>query len=278
MTAVTTPSSGSQLLESFVTQTTERLRVAMLLGHSGEIGRAREQALRDLLRSFLPPSLGVTTGFVIDAHGGRSRQVDIIIHFADYHAVFTVGGIPLVPVEAVIAVIEVKSNAASTGVLRDCYDNLATVKALDRSNGGRNSYLMDREPHSLPPEMWQHFQFQVFACVLAMQSLSRESWLDTTTSWCEEHDRSVWPNFYCGIDDYIGTYQIAVDGDLVGCPDPTEAVQYAAWKPSGETPLAWAVQEVLNFVRVARRIDYLPTAYLLEAATPADDILTRRVC
>lgn len=273
---MTTSSSGAQLLESFVTQTTERLRVAMLLGHGGEIGRAREQALRDLLRSFLPPALGVTTGFVIDAHGGRSRQVDIIIHFADYHAVFSVGGIPLVPVEAVIAVIEVKSDASSTAVLRDCYDNLATVKALDRSNGGRNVYLVDREPRQLPPEMWQHFQFQVFGCVLAMRSLSRDSWLDTTAAWCNERDRSLWPNFYCGIDDYVGTYMIDVQGDVVGCPDPTEAVEYAAWRPTGETPLAWAVQELLNFVRVARRIDYLPSAYLSDGATATEDILRRR--
>lgn len=48
--------SGSHLLESFVKQTTERLRVAALLGHGGEVGRAREQALRDLLGSFLPPA------------------------------------------------------------------------------------------------------------------------------------------------------------------------------------------------------------------------------
>lgn len=277
MRPVTTASSASQILESFVTQTTERLRAAMVLGHGGEVGRAREQALRDLLRSFLPPSLGVTTGFVIDAHGGKSRQMDIIIHFADYHAVFTVGDIPLVPVEAVIAVIEVKSNAASTAVLRDCYDNLATVKALDRSNSGRNVYLVDREPCHLPPEMWRHFQFQVFACVLAVQSLRRESWLDTTSTWCEEHDQSVWPNFYCGIDDYIGTYLNETDGRLFGSPNPTGAVQYAAWNPAGETPLAWAVQEVLNFVRVARRVDYRPTSYLSKAATPDEDILTRPV-
>jgi hypothetical protein len=188
--------SGSELLESFVRQTTERLTGAALLGHGGEIGRAREQALRDLLGSFLPPALAITTGLVIDAHGGRSRQVDIIIHFADYHAVFSVGGIPLVPVEAVIAVLEIKSDAASTSVLHGCYDNLASVKTLDRSNDGRNVYLIDRHPQPLRAEDWRHFQFQVFAGVISIKSPSQDLWLDATIDWCAHRDRSVWPNFF----------------------------------------------------------------------------------
>jgi hypothetical protein len=134
------------LMESFVRQALERLRVAALLGHPGEIGRAREDALRDHLRSFLPPTLGVSTGFVIDAQGGRSRQIDIIINLADYHAVFMVSGIPLVPVEAVIAVFEIKSSVHSRAVLHDCYDVLKSVKQLDRSNGGRNYGLIHTEP------------------------------------------------------------------------------------------------------------------------------------
>lgn len=135
-----------RLMESFVKQTTERLAVAALLEHPGEVGRAREEALRDHLRSFLPHAIGVSTGFVIDAHHNRSRQIDVILHFADYHAVFNVNGIPLVPVEAAIAVIEVKSAVRDHKTLHSCYDNLASAKALDRSNHGRNRYLVDRQP------------------------------------------------------------------------------------------------------------------------------------
>lgn len=124
--------SAQQLLESFVRQTIERLSVASLLEHPGEVGRARENALRDHLRSFLPPSLGVSTGFVIDALGGRSKQMDVIIHFADYHAVFNVNDVPLVPIEAVIAVIEIKSDASSRKVLHECYEIIASCKRLDK--------------------------------------------------------------------------------------------------------------------------------------------------
>lgn len=270
-------SSGARLLESFVEQTEARLKAAVLLGHGGEIGRAREQALRDLLGSFLPPSLGVTTGFVIDAHGGKSLQQDIIVHFADYHARFELAGIPLVPIEAVIAVIEVKSDASSKTVLRDCYANLASVKRLDRSNSGSNRYLIDRHPVDLQEDDWNHFQFQVFVGVLALRSPSRKLWLDTTLEWCEKNDRNIWPSFFCGIDDYIGSYDVQYSGvsGTVLCPDPTHAVSLAAWCPTGESPLAWAVQEILNFVRVAKRIDYLPTSYLASGETPVHRIATR---
>ncbi len=251
-----------ELLESFVRQTVERLQVAALLEHPGEVGRAREEALRDHLRSFLPPSLGVTTGFVIDALGQRSRQVDIIIHFADYHAVFMVSGIPRVPIEAVIAVIEVKSDARSRQVLLDCYENLRSVKSLDRSNRGQNVYLIDHEPHALPAAMCDHLQFQVFAAVLAVRSSSPELWLATTSEWCSAQPRRVWPKFFCSVDGYIGTYLIDVPTYSGPNPDPTIGSALVAYKPEPETPLAWATQEILNFIRVARRIDYSPRDYL----------------
>lgn len=246
-----------------------------MLGHGGEIGRAREQALRDLLGSFLPPALAISTGFVIDAHGGRSRQLDIIVHFADYHAVFNVGGVPLVPVEAVIAVLEVKSDAAAKSVLHACYDNLASVKCLDRSNGGRNVYLIDRHPQHLQAKDWRNFQFQVFAGVVAIRSPTQDHWLDATLEWCSGRDRAQWPNFFCGIDDFIGAYNVPHDGFLYGGPEPPTALELAAWAPSEETPLAWAVQEVLNFIRVAKRVDYLPTSYFTDGERPSHTIKTR---
>jgi hypothetical protein len=163
-------SSTAKLLDSFVRQTIERLAVAALLIHPGEVGRAREEALRDHLGSFLPPSIGISTGFIIDALGGRSRQIDIILHFTDYHAVFTLNGIPLIPVEAVIAIVEVKSRVQSKEVLRDCYDVIASAKTLDRSNRGQNLYLIDRQPAPLKTQDWAHFQFQVFGAVLSATS------------------------------------------------------------------------------------------------------------
>lgn len=268
-----TQNSTQRLMASFVRQTLERLDVAALLDHPGETGRAREKALRDHLRSFLPPSLGVSTGFIIDAHGGRSRQIDIIIHFADYHAVFTVNGIPLVPVEAVIAVFEIKSFVTSQKVLHDCYDVLKSVKELDRSNDGRNLGLIDREP---VPVDWQDFQWQVFGAVLSVESCTRDLWLDATHEWCTENDRHLWPNFYCGVNDYIGTYHARNEGNMYTSANTIEGVmELVAFWSDDESPLAWATQEILNFVRVAKRVDYSPTSYLSGGTVDPDKMKTK---
>lgn len=265
------------LMESFVRQVLERLRTATLLAHPGEVGRAREHALRDHLRSFLPPSIGVSTGFVIDALGGRSRQIDLIVHFSDYHAVFNVVGIPLVPVEAVIAVFEIKSSVASRGVLHDCYDVLKSVKQLDRGNAGRNVVLIHKEPVPIAPELWrQHFQLQVFGAVLSVESCSDDLWLQATHEWCSNNERADWPNFYCGVNDYIGTYNVQVDGEFFASPDPNEgAVELMTFPPAGQSSLGWATQEVLNFLRVAQRVDYLPTSYLSLGPVPERGIKKR---
>ena len=268
---------GAQLLALQVQRLGIQLQQAALLPHAGEMGRARENALRDLVKGFLPPALSVTTGFVIDAQGGQSRQIDIIIHFADYHARFDIEGVPLVPVEAVIAVFEVKSDASSRSVLRAAYENLATVKRLDRSNCGRNKYLVDREPHELHSSTWDHFQFQVMGGVLARRSPSPDLWLDETQAWCRDSPSREWPNFYCGIDEFYGTYHAWRESVLVSTPNHMGAHELVLTRqvPGGESSLAWAVQEILNFVRVARRIDYSPSSYLYNGETPAAEVMTR---
>lgn len=124
---------------------------------------------------------------------------------------------------------------------------------------------------------WSNFQFQVFGAVLSVNSGTRDMWCDATDRWCHEHERRLWPNFYCGVNDYIGTYHVRREGELYASPNHTDAEAIIAYEPGGETPLAWATQEVLNFLRVAKRIDYLPTSYLSAGTRPAGSLTSRPV-
>ena len=59
--------------------------VLATLSHSGEKGRALEQAAISLLRDLLPLEFGLSTGFVAYRSGGTiklSPQIDILIHDA----------------------------------------------------------------------------------------------------------------------------------------------------------------------------------------------------
>ena len=78
-----------------------------------KLGAAREHALRELLRRYLPRRVDVSTGFVIDVAGGQSRQVDIVLYDRDSATVWDVGGVRYFPCETVIAVGEVKASIRS---------------------------------------------------------------------------------------------------------------------------------------------------------------------
>src|SRR5690349_19330992 len=52
---------------------------AMLIKHPGELGISREEVIRQFLRAYLPKRFEISSGFVFDCTGRRSKQIDIII-------------------------------------------------------------------------------------------------------------------------------------------------------------------------------------------------------
>lgn len=250
---------------SLIAQTKERLALAGILSHPGESGRAREEAIRQHLLEFLPGGLSLETGFVIDALGAQSRQIDLILYFGDYYPVFRINGLPIVPIEAVIAVFEVKANVSSRAVLADCYEVLATVKRLDRSNRGRNYLISDgRNPISISPDRYNDFQLQVLGAVVAERSVGNAIWFETTQDWCATHSRREWPNFFVSASAFVGTYQAdGPNNQTYITANTTLAARLALLQgEKSESPLGFLTHEVLNFARVARRVDYSPMSYL----------------
>ena len=49
------------------------------LTHAGLKGEANEETVRKFLRQYLPKTLDITTGMLVDSDGSQSRQLDIII-------------------------------------------------------------------------------------------------------------------------------------------------------------------------------------------------------
>lgn len=78
--------------------------------HTGTRGRCREVIVARLLRSLLPPSLHVCTGMLVDSYGGDSGQEDVIVYSPDLMpAALQMEEQTVVPIEAALAVVEVKS-------------------------------------------------------------------------------------------------------------------------------------------------------------------------
>lgn len=160
------------ILKALVEQVSLQLRLATELKHPGESGRAREQIISNFLAGIIPEEFAVSTGFVIDARGNVSKQVDIVVFRRGYHPVFRIGDIPVFMIESVVAGIEVKAQITSESVLSSALKNLGSIRELDRTNAGNNYLLNGRQAVGPVSDSYAN---RVFTAVIAEESLSKEN-------------------------------------------------------------------------------------------------------
>jgi len=83
--------------------------------HNPTTGALAEAVLREFLQEHLPRGVSVEEGFVISADGWLSKQCDIIIYDSHRYApLYRAGRVVVVPADAVLAVIEVKTSINKT--------------------------------------------------------------------------------------------------------------------------------------------------------------------
>jgi len=102
-----------------------------VLYQSTDLGFAREHFVKDVLLSFLPKSIIIGSGEIIDGDGRRSGQQDIIVYHADFPVITSLTPVNVFLAEGVFATIEVKSNL-STGEpsLFATFNNVQKVLSL----------------------------------------------------------------------------------------------------------------------------------------------------
>lgn len=102
---------------------------AGLLEHSSLVGSAREFIVKRVLRSILPPIVHIGTGKVVDFHGKKSRQIDIIVYDPRFPVFEIQSGIGIYVLEGVIATIEVKSTLTKKS-LSEALENTLSLLQL----------------------------------------------------------------------------------------------------------------------------------------------------
>ena len=125
-----------------------RLRIeaeyfSRLSAHKGELGRLNEVHLMRLLREYLPPKIGVGTGFVVcgGEESDQSAQCDIVLYDAVNNAPFYVSETwSVYPIEMVYAVIEVKT-VLTKAELRKAFVTNAKLRGMAQRNGGNKAYV-----------------------------------------------------------------------------------------------------------------------------------------
>jgi hypothetical protein len=116
------------MMQSWVSYTSKTL------DQSTDLGFAREHFVKHVLASFLPNSVIVGSGEIIDGEGKRSGQQDAIIYRADFPVITSLTPVNTYLAEGVIATIEVKSNL-STGTpngLRSAFRSVQKVRVLTK--------------------------------------------------------------------------------------------------------------------------------------------------
>jgi hypothetical protein len=97
------------LISSELLNKLEQIR-QFITRHNPTIGVLTEAVLREFLAKYLPKSVAVEEGFIINESGQVSKQCDILVYdhlnFAPY---YRINDIVVIPAEAVVAVIEVKT-------------------------------------------------------------------------------------------------------------------------------------------------------------------------
>lgn len=236
-----------------------RIEATRIIGHPAEVGRARENILRQFLVSFCPKGFEFGSGFVFDAHGDMSRQQDIVVYRDSYHPIFNVGGVLYFPVESIAAVIEVKSSLGGRERLNDALDCIASVKKLDRTGNGLNYVVAGGTKAVLDPGIHEH---QIFSAVAStLSGMPSRTAVETFAQWCESHDRSCWPNWFTSAFDY--SIYFDAPGDLPRC-NPMVAqgvVSSVISHPENTVPVLDFLGQLLSFLRISPIIDFRPINY-----------------
>jgi hypothetical protein len=142
------------------------------LSHSGLKGQANEDAVRDLLRQYLPKTLDIASGTLVDSNGVQSRQLDIIVSdSAKTPIFFQAGAARVIPVECAYAVIEIKAYLDKTELER-AFQNMKSVRSLPKTAFFKPKGAIVHS-NSLYGKEWEYWPIHYF--IFAYDSPSLES-------------------------------------------------------------------------------------------------------
>jgi hypothetical protein len=226
--------------------------LASEVAHKQSAGEAREYALIELLRKNLPSRVGVEQGgFVVDAHGNESAEMDVVLYDKSLGTVFNaVEGEKYFPCETVIAVGEVKTNVDSNATLTDALEKVRSVKGLDRSNEGKNRAFVgpgiaqpwiEFDPHT-------NYRDQIFGFVFTSSSMLRDTLISGIQRFNASSPIQHWMNLFCAFNKIVISYE--TPNGL--SPNPMEATSLYCTKDTEIPHLLLLFYCILgNFVNVA---------------------------
>ncbi len=160
----------------------------LAIEHPGLKGATFEEVFIRFLRNYLPATLDISTGVIVDSAGRSSRQIDVIISDAADTNFYRSGDTRVVPVEGVYSVIEVKATL-DTRELERAFENMKSVRTLRKTG-----YVIESGPivHSkmLYGRKWDIWPTNYF--VFAFDSISLNELGSLLASWYSRDSLPEW--------------------------------------------------------------------------------------
>ena len=265
---VESPSLPQRIIEAHALEAIRRMETASVVTHPAERGRAREEVLRQYLVETVPEGFTVATGFIIDCHGTQSRQQDLIIVRRDYHPKFQVGGAEFFPVEAVAAVVEVKSTLNSR-TLREAIANAHSVKALDRTGSG-NNYIVSggiggKRDIDVNPDSDDH---QIMSLIVAAScTINIDTAYRTFAECVQQEPRRTWPNAVAVAEKWYLAYDVPPERPRTNIQVATGIRFFERSQGSNVEPLVDVAHDLWSWLRVVPLIDAAPLRYVQPSIT-----------
>lgn len=184
-----------KLFDEVSTQMTSRLNQARIgIGtHAPSKGTTFENIFIEFLREYLPKFMDVSSGFIVDANGNQSRQLDVILFDANKSPKFyQKENIRVLPIECVYGVIEVKAKLAISDV-GEIFENMKSVRRLEKTayvrptDNPMNSIITK---HTIYDRVWEIWPVHYF--VFAFDSVQLENIVSALTGIITKEKLEPW--------------------------------------------------------------------------------------
>ncbi|MDQ2192975.1 MULTISPECIES: DUF6602 domain-containing protein [unclassified Vibrio] len=242
---------GKSAIDDWVQSISDMIKISANVGssvsnHSTILGDARESFIRDILENFLPSSIVIGSGQIIDQYEGRSKQIDIIIYRRDFPVLQTFGSADVYLIEGVLATIEVKSMLDKEN-LEMALNNAKSVKDLKPKfvrpslSFSLATYFFKDDEDSLTDA--ERFSFMEMVAPETFIFSYRGLKLDTTKKHIENwfiSTEGANSNSYF-LPEAISTFEVAVVKDLNGIVIPKDDCNSMAIKND-----AYAIRFIIN--------------------------------
>jgi hypothetical protein len=183
--------------------------------HAVSKGAEREAPIRDLFREHLPSCFSVTQGEIVDIRDEHSPQLDAIIYDSSRNFAFYSGASAILPAEALLVSIEVKSLLTRDEIRK----SITAAQKLKRLRPFKQPVAEPRKEGEAADS-----RARFFHCIFAYHTdLSADNWLrEEYRRYCEEAEKLKAPNWI--IDRiYVPNYGLINPAFDVGLPESKDS-------------------------------------------------------